>query len=498
MQRKSNAYSSILKGTALFGGVQVFNILINLVRGKLVALLLGPEGMGISSLLTSSMNTIQQFTGLGLNLSSVQEIAKAHGQQDAERIGFVAYTLRRLLHLTALAGSLFAILFCSHLSEWTFGNADYKWHFALLSIVIFFSTLSGGELSILQGIHAVKKLAFASVIGSTIGLVVGIPLYYFLGYNGIVPAMIALPLAIYIFFRYHTNRLVNVSNVTYQWKTMYPLAKRMVSLGIVMMISSLLGTLTQYIMNSYIGRTGSLEDVGLFQAANSITNQYIGLVFAAMGADFAPRLSAISHDNGKVRQLVNQQTEIVVLLTVPLAMLLIMTAPLLIRILLTKEFLEVTPIICWMGLGVALKAIAYPMGYISFAKGDKKTFFWLEGIWGNILLLIANLSFYTLWGVYGLGMSFVFLYFIGCMTYVFLTFRLYEFKHSPQTLLLIAKSLTFLVILFLINLFSSSVYAYVLESVLFVLTCIFCLSELNKRIDLWNTIRDKIKHHHAK
>ncbi|MFK1880757.1 hypothetical protein ACIXEK_02480 [Bacteroides fragilis] len=45
--KDESGYRTILKGTAIFGGVQVFNIVINLIRGKLVALFLGPEGMGI-------------------------------------------------------------------------------------------------------------------------------------------------------------------------------------------------------------------------------------------------------------------------------------------------------------------------------------------------------------------------------------------------------------------------------------------------------------------
>ena len=53
-----NSYRSILKGTSIFGGMQVFLILINLVRGKFVAMFLGPEGMGISSLFNATANTV--------------------------------------------------------------------------------------------------------------------------------------------------------------------------------------------------------------------------------------------------------------------------------------------------------------------------------------------------------------------------------------------------------------------------------------------------------
>ncbi len=73
--KDENSYRSILKGTSVFGGVQVFQILINMVRGKFVALFLGPDGMGVSALLTSATGTVQQFGSLGLNLAIVKEVA---------------------------------------------------------------------------------------------------------------------------------------------------------------------------------------------------------------------------------------------------------------------------------------------------------------------------------------------------------------------------------------------------------------------------------------
>ena len=50
MENSNNSYSHILKYTSLFGGVQMLNILIGLVRNKLVAVLLGPAGMGLVAL----------------------------------------------------------------------------------------------------------------------------------------------------------------------------------------------------------------------------------------------------------------------------------------------------------------------------------------------------------------------------------------------------------------------------------------------------------------
>lgn len=50
----NTSYKSIFKATSLFGGVQVFKILVNIIKQKLLAILIGPEGVGILGLFTSA------------------------------------------------------------------------------------------------------------------------------------------------------------------------------------------------------------------------------------------------------------------------------------------------------------------------------------------------------------------------------------------------------------------------------------------------------------
>ena len=398
MQEKDHKnYRGIVKGTAIFGGVQVANILINIIRGKLVAMILGPEGMGISSLLSTASMTIQQFSSLGINNSVVRSISQTKETENEEKLGLVLSCFQRLLLLTAFFGAFITLIFSKKLSYLTFGNGEYQWAFILLSIAVFFSILTNGEIAMLQGLRQLKRLALCSVIGPLCGLLIGIPLYYWKGYDAIVPAMIVLSLATFT-FNFWSTKKISQCNVKISWRKTWTIGKVIVILGIVMMGASVLGNLTTYLLNTFIRTYGSLSDVGLFQAANSITNQYIGLVFTAMATDFYPRLSAISSNNDRIRELVNQQSEIVLLVVVPLAMLIIITTPLLIRILLTDDFASIVPIIRFMGLGVIFKAIAFPMGYISFSKGDKMYFFSVEGIYTNLKSFFVHALFYYFWG----------------------------------------------------------------------------------------------------
>ena len=63
-EQNENSYGHVLKYTGIFGGVQGLNILISLVRNKLVALLLGPAGMGLFLFCISGAYFSGHFTGL--------------------------------------------------------------------------------------------------------------------------------------------------------------------------------------------------------------------------------------------------------------------------------------------------------------------------------------------------------------------------------------------------------------------------------------------------
>ncbi|MBE0655945.1 MAG: hypothetical protein IH594_19240, partial [Bacteroidales bacterium] len=79
-------FRSIFKNLTVLGGVQLFNILIALIRGKLLAVLIGTLGMGLNGLLLSGLNLINRFSGLGLSESAVRDISAAHGSNDERRI----------------------------------------------------------------------------------------------------------------------------------------------------------------------------------------------------------------------------------------------------------------------------------------------------------------------------------------------------------------------------------------------------------------------------
>lgn len=139
MTVKQASYRQIVKATSIFGGVQVFNIVISIARTKLVAILLGPAGMGVAGLLVSTTALIGSVTNFGLATSAVRNISAA--ARNEEKIGKTVSVLRRLVWLTGVLGTLVTLILSPFLSEMTFGNEEYTTAFILISITLLLSTL---------------------------------------------------------------------------------------------------------------------------------------------------------------------------------------------------------------------------------------------------------------------------------------------------------------------------------------------------------------------
>src|SRR5574344_1221660 len=128
-----SSYRSIFKATSLFGGVQIYQILIQIIKSKFIAVLLGPAGVGIMGLFQSGIQLVQQFSSMGLANSAVRDVSEANGSNDIQRIATTVTVVRKLVWITGLLGLIIAACFAPVLSKFSFGNNDYTIPFIILS-----------------------------------------------------------------------------------------------------------------------------------------------------------------------------------------------------------------------------------------------------------------------------------------------------------------------------------------------------------------------------
>lgn len=488
MSETQSSYRNILKATSLFGGVQVFNVIISIVRSKFIAILLGPAGMGIAGLLTSTTSFITGITSFGLGTSSVKNVSAANATGDNYKIASVVSVLRRLVWITGLLGTLITICLSSWLSQVTFGNKDYTLSFMCISVTLLLTQLNSGQLVILQGLRKLKQLAMASLAGSVVGLLVSVPLYYIWGIKGIVPAII-VNATFTVFFSWLFSFKIRIMKVKVDRKMLKTEGVDMLRMGMMLSLSSLFVLASSYILRIYISRTGGVAQVGLYTSGFTILNTYVGLVFSAMITDYYPRLAGLLDDNIKTKVAVNQQAEMAILIIAPILTIFIIYIKWMIVLLYSNKFIAINEMMQWAALGIFVQAAGWPMGLIFVARGDTKVFFWSEFCAYSYYLLL-NIAGYKLLGLRGLGISF----FIGNIIHFTQVLTIVKFKYNLKYENIFYKILilqSFLCLLcFIMAIKLKPPFTYCVGSVFIAISLVYSYIELDKRLNMNKLLRD--------
>ncbi len=480
---KSNSeYRGIFKGTAVFGGTQLVQIVVSLIKSKAVAILIGSIGMGVNALYTSSMQIITVLSGMGLKSSAVRDIAEATASNDKLLIGRKISILKKCFCLTCIMGVIITFISSPLLSEMSFGDASHIFEYSLLSFFVVFSLLAEQCTAILQGLHLIKKTATSTLLSCIVGLFTSILFFYIWGIEGIVYNIIVSSFVSFVIRYAYVRRLdYPFSNVSYKEALLE--SKGTFLLGFAMVVSTLIGTVVNYSINSFISNFGGITEVGYYKAGLILTTESVSLVFSSMAADYYPKLVVATKDREKMNLLVNNQGEIVTLISLPVLASLMFFSPLAIRVLFTPEFLVLNNFVKLLCVGILLQAISYSIGYISFAKGDKKTFFLLEGVWGSLFRLACYCTGYYFGGLQGIAISYIMYYFTYLVIILLVTRKLYSFSMNSSYMKVVFCSIFLLGVLLNSLLFFYNTMSYVLGGVIYILILVFAYIELNTRID---------------
>ncbi|MDQ0322190.1 PST family polysaccharide transporter [Pararhizobium capsulatum DSM 1112] len=451
-QPEKQSYLHILKSTALIGGSSLINVGFSIIRNKALAVLLGPEGIGLMALYNSILDIAQTLAGLGIQASGVREVARTAGEEDGDRVARTAIVLRRLSLILAVAGALLLAGLAIPVAHFTFSENLHVTGTALLALAVFFRLICGGETALLQGMREIASLARINVISGFASTVASVALIFFLGADGIVPSLIAIA-AVTAITSFWYSAKIRISRPTITGRQYREEVLPLVKLGAVFMASGLLTFGAAYAVRLIVLKLDGAVAAGLYQAAWALGGLYAGFILQAMGTDFYPRLAAVAHDHEACNRLVNEQTQVSMLLAGPGILATLTFAPVAMWLFYSPEFAPAADLLRWICLGMMLRIVAWPMGYIVLAKGAQAIFFWTEVAAslvhvGLVWLLVSKL------GAVGSGMGFFGLYvWHGVLIYV-IAGRLTGFRWSPANyrlgvVFLLASALVFCATLFL-------------------------------------------------
>lgn len=400
----STGYGRILKASSIIGGSSVYNYALGIIKTKFVAVLLGPSGVGLVGIYNSLIALSSTVSIMGLNSSGVREISASKAKGDNERIGQIQVAIRRIAVILGMLGALCICLLAGKISNSLFGTDDHILAIRLLSVLLIIAAFRSSQGATLQGFREVGALAKVSIISASAGLVLAISLYAVLGERGIVPVILTLGITTTFVSWWYARRLF-IRPVSNSWRNTLHHAKHLLPMGAALAWGALLSELVPFFARALIVRELGTEANGLYVAAWAISGLFINFLLSAMWADYFPRLSASADDPVAVRTIVNEQTEMGVLIALPGVLLLLACAPLVIWLLYTSAFVEAATLMPWLLLGLFGRITSWPMGIIMLAKGDSKVFAITQTVSVGLHLILI-IAFFQSYGLQGIAIAF--------------------------------------------------------------------------------------------
>lgn len=490
MDTKNESHKQILKSTGIVGGAQLFSIIIGIVRTKVVAILLGPAGIGILGILQSTIDLVRNATGFGINFSGVKDVAEASATGNQIRIAKTITILRSWAIGTGLLGMLITIALCIPLSKYSFGNDSYAISIAIISVTLFITSISASQIALLQGLRQIRQMAKATLYGALLSTSITLPLYWWLGIKGIVPGIIFTAFGS-LLISWLFTRKIKIEKPILSFSNTLKGGWNMARLGFFIVTSGFVATVTMYIVRAFIVNKMNIDAVGYFQASWMIATVYINIILNAMLADFFPRLSAINMDNTASNKLINEQLEMALIIGSPMIISLIAFASFAISVLYSVNFEMAIPVLQWQLAGSFLVIILWPLGVMFLAKNKGIFSLLINTVWSITYLLLIVFG----WDYFGfnvLGIA----YFVSMLIYLiavfFSTRYLGKFSFSNINLRYIVLFGATTLITMLNVLYIKGYSQYFISGILMLTVLLYSYSRLIKIIDIKTILRTKI------
>lgn len=427
LSHKTNTRNRALKVLSIFSGVQVFSMACSVVKAKFIAILLGADGLGLIALYTEAIETIGQLFQLNLRTSGVRQLSAV----TVSRYNIVVKTLCRLGSILGIIGALVMLLLSPLLSQWTFGDVEHQWQFAVLSVVIFLNSIVQPRQAILQAGSMFKRLAYATMWGSAGGTAMAIICYRLWHLDGIVPSLIIIATATFIAFAIATppTKRIQVSKSDFKQE-----GTAILKLGTYLTAATFTTTLSSYIFISWLNRNSCEQEVGLYKAGFTIISQYVGVIFTAMSVEYFPRLSKVAHSTRRIGIYIRQETKLLLSIMTPCIIVFLPLVPFVIKILYSSSFDGIAPYIIIAATGTIMKATSFAMAYAIPARGDGAIYLVTESI-SSAFFLVLSIVGYSMMGLAGVGFGYVIWYLLYTLS-VFIVCR-FRYRLKGLTRLLI-------------------------------------------------------------
>jgi len=428
----------IFESTLIMGASSVVVLLVDIVRSKVLAVFLGPTGMGSLSVLNQFHTLAVSLIGLGLSAGLVKYVAVYNSEGNIQSVRSMLVTSFRAILGCAFVVCALTLILRVPMAKWLLddpGQASFLAVYAVALPLAAYPLVAG---SLLQGLQRITTLARISVGRSLLSLALIVPLVLAYRLEGAVYGVLVTT-GVHLLLCYRVLRREAESYRVFQpqggdrgvVKTLLPYGATSLTIGAIYCVSLLL------IKVIIVQRLG-LEMNGIFQPVFALTMAYPTLVLSAMSTYAYPRLCELSGADRITAEL-NGNLRVVLLLIVPIMFVMLLAREPIVVFLYSARFREAADYLPVQIISDFFKTLNWVFGLFLLPTGRLRAFLWLNATI-DILVVLLSLIWIDRFGLHAVTASFAASYALAFVANYFYARRQIAFRLWKDNVRLVAVS----------------------------------------------------------
>lgn len=390
-----------------FAGV-LGSALMWLLSFKIVAIWLGPEGVG----LFSQMRQIVQAVTIGATFGGTNAVVQglAEKSDDVQRHHF-RVVASRLIGLAGLILVSLVLIFAESLSRFSFSSTtpDVVSAIRWLGLAVLLSVASTYSIAVLNGYRFFRFLAAAQLAGPVALLIMLSGFYYFeVTYR---PEMLAWSFALcfsvtFLCGALGMSRLPKALPELVEGVFYLPQARSFLRFALSIMAAAMSATIAMLLIRSWIIAERGLAFSGIFDAGWMLTFNYVTLFLTACNTIYLPLLTAAGDDRER-RSCVLKMAYLVLLGCVLACYFLAVFKISIIHLLYSSQFEATGNVLVILSIAVILRGVSWVYGVMILATRDIRTLLVSDLGLNGVLLLSVWVALHQYATLESLGWAFV-------------------------------------------------------------------------------------------
>ena len=370
-----------------FGSGQIAALLCAAVSIKIMAVSIGPAGVGLFSLLRQTQQTLGALATMGGQNAIVQGVASRTGQERDRFVvtifwAFLASSIVLAGVAIGLAGPLTELVLRLDPNDW---GALFGW----IAIPVTAGAMHVFFRSVLNAHMRIGSVAMTNVAAGagTLLLVYPTIVFYQRGHSAALMLLLGGSLAlgaVYGALRARACGYLGMFRRDEIRTFSLPALRHFLSVALPSLIALFAGMASVLAVRAFVAHWHGLEGAGQFDAAWTISVFYLSVFLSALHSYLLP---ALSKDPAQApsQGVLDQSVRLALIVSVPMITSLVVLKPFVVRLLYSEEFLDSLSLLRWTLIGDYLRVGGWILATSLVARADMRAYLSCELLWNTIL-----------------------------------------------------------------------------------------------------------------